>query len=146
MIWHPAAPFGNCWQYALASILDVPADDLPDQITAELHGRLEAYDAALRVYLGRHHGLAVRSIPLRSIAELHARAAELADPYLLFGPTVRTPISSVHHAVVGQGARVLFDPHPSRAGLAGVVRADVLVSGSRAIPGRCACPTCGGRI
>lgn len=150
--WHPRAPFGNCWQYALASILDTPADELPDQIAVELRARQTpddphgsaAFDAAVRTYLARHHGCAVRSIPLGGVADLRARADRLERPYLLFGPTPRTAISDVSHVVVGKGAGVIWDPHPSRAGLVGVTRADVIVPGSWLGPGRCWCPRCGG--
>jgi hypothetical protein len=92
----PQGRIGNCLQAAVASLLDLPLDDVPH--FAE-HGdwleRLVAW-AADRNWLVRH-----------------ARP-DVAVPFgIACGPSPR----GVQHAVVMRAGTVPWDPHPSREGL-----------------------------
>lgn len=109
---------GNCWQTALACILEVEPDLLPDQVALEKAKK--DYRNALNAYLEHHHNLVYAELEDYQFAGIMPR-----EPgwHLLGGPTVRTePIRSVHHVVVGRYGEMVWDPHPSRAGLVSVKR------------------------
>jgi hypothetical protein len=139
---------GNCWQTAVACLLEVPASDLPDQVAVESAG--DRYWNVLAAYLERHHGLMYTEVPEYQFSALCPVAH-----HVLIGPTVRTTEAwPVHHVVVGFQGEVVWDPHPTRAGLLHVEKWGVLTpltdvlreqrarmrsSGNLAC---CACPTC----
>jgi hypothetical protein len=45
--------------------------------------------------------------------------------HLMVGTTVWTPVNGRHHAVVARFGEMVWDPHPSRAGLVDCSRAGV---------------------
>lgn len=104
---------GNCWQTAVACILDVEPDALPDQVEIEVAGR--SYHNAINAYLAKHHDLIyapLADFEWGAIATIHPPGY-----HLMIGPTERTGTSGSHHVVVGRDGVALWDPHPSRAGL-----------------------------
>lgn len=109
-------PGGNCWQTALACILDVDPAELPDQHAIEM--AKGSVGNALRAYLFRHHGLGYDE---QTHAHLFPQLKPSTDaPHLLIGPTVRTHETGALHVVVGVRGCMVWDPHPSRAGLVAV--------------------------
>lgn len=107
---------GNCWAACIASILEVPLDDLPDEATYWKPGQHQAksyipYEKAMFAWL-RERGLLLVEIKL---PDVFFRGGEWDVYCILAGPSPRNP--EVTHAVVGQGTRIVHDPHPSRAGL-----------------------------
>jgi hypothetical protein len=108
---------GNCWQTAVACVLGVSADELPDQVEIEREDR--SYWNLLNAYLKKHHG----SI-YSELYDWQFSAIEIRDPglHIMVGPTVRTPDKGTFHAIVGRRGEPFWDPHPSRAGLTKVDR------------------------
>lgn len=104
---------GNCWQTAIACILDVAPDALPDQVTIEAVRK--SYHNALNAYLGKHHGLVYA--PLADFEWGAIATLRLPGYHIVVGPTERTTTSGSHHVVVAQNGIPIWDPHPSRAGL-----------------------------
>lgn len=103
---------GNCWQTAVACVLEADPASMPDQVALEKAG--SSYLNALNAWLERHHGL--------MYSELHDYqfgALSVRDPgwHFLVGPSVRTPEKGRHHVVVARYGAMAWDPHPSRAGL-----------------------------
>lgn len=93
---------GNCLQAAVATILELPLDDVPH--FAELD---KSWSEALAEF-----------------AHLHGYAIEWTDGYwpapklgLAFGTTVRS--ADITHAIAVVD-HMFWDPHPSRAGLVSV--------------------------
>lgn len=143
---------GNCWQTAVACILDLDPAELPDQVAIE--AAKKSYSNALNAFLERHHGLMYSEVYDYQIGALAVR-----DPgwHMLVGPTVRTASNGGrNHVVVARHGVMVWDPHPSRAGLIEVERWGILAS----LPARilqfrderraqgdtemtCACPKCG---
>lgn len=110
---------GNCWQTALACILNVQPELLPPQEELEAlpNDALEGYGSYQNIingYLGKHHNLSYTTIhgyQTPAIRALHNYW------HVITGPTVRTTDSGRYHAVVGCNGMPVWDPHPSRAGL-----------------------------
>lgn len=126
---------GNCWQTCIACLLDIDPEDLPAQVdydikTVNEDGFTEygpSYSSVLQPYLRVHHNLAY--------VELHTPpetlfAIEVREPglHMMTGRTIRTATNGVRHVVVGRYGTLLWDPHPSRAGLTDDIHWAFLVS------------------
>lgn len=109
---------GNCYCAAIASILEVPLESLPDIVAEEMHGRdWHTYVAA---YLFKHHGLMALELDGRLVPYVSPRGF-----HIISGTSPRNP--EWGHAVVGLFGELLHDPHPSRAGVAKVTDYTFLV-------------------
>jgi len=117
---------GNCWQTALAILLDLEAEVLPPQAEIEIAMKTEggrygghfSYLNAIQCYLQKHHGLVYIELPVWQLDQL-----VINGTHLIVGPTVRTAAAierrapTFNHCVVGIGGTMVWDVHPSRAGL-----------------------------
>lgn len=99
---------GDCWKTCIASLLELPMDDVPHFVE---YGDMwwDVTQAFIKAIVGNDKELAwwedVQLIP--------------AGQEFLIG-TGDSPRGDYQHAViVDRAARVVHDPHPSRAGLAG---------------------------
>jgi len=122
--------FGSCWQTAVACVLDLPAEALPDQhvieMTATLRKRAQdakqpnppayyaghfSYMNALNAYLAKHHDL----LYIQEYAWRFS-ALQFREPgwHLAIGPTAR---NAFLHCVVARHGEQVWDTNPSRAGL-----------------------------
>jgi len=148
-------PRGNCWQTAVACLLEVPIEALPSQYDAYVQvedpdGKPRwdlRYNNALQAYLKKHHGLAYVELhyPDESYQQLR-----IFGWHLMTGATVRSEAQGGdRHVVVGHDGQIVWDPHPSRAGLLlGDVRWAVLCRFPKAwargfLHEPCICPCCG---
>lgn len=146
------APMGNCWQTAVACLLEVDPRELPDQTVHDcklVDGAWigMSYNNALQGYLRKHHGLAY--VDLGGIPEEGLAMLQLRDPgwHLISGRTNRSEQwAGLHHIVVGRYGQIAWDPHPSRAGLTGDFRWSLIVPLPKAwaegLPLPCVCPAC----
>ena len=124
---------GNCWQTAVACVLDVDADELPPQVQSDARF---SYLNDLNCYLDTHHnGLTYVEVHQPAIHALGGPAL-----HVMSGPTVRTPTSGVNHVVVARHGEMLWDPHPSRAGLTAIERWGLRAAGHESV--NCRCPRC----
>lgn len=117
-------PRGNCWQTAVACILEVDPIELPSQFDAYTQNDPESgsaslwslsYNNVLQAYLRKHHGLAYVEFhwPPEAYHQL-----EITGYHIMTGTTVRSAdYGGIRHVVVGLDGKVAWDPHPSRAGL-----------------------------
>lgn len=120
---------GNCWQTAIACVLEVDPAELPCQVSIEVGKR--SYNNALLWYLEKHHGLMYSELQ-----DYQFPALDVRQPgwHVALGPTVRTAVHGKHHAVVAHRGTPVWDPHPTRAGLLEVQRWGILAP----LPGRIA--------
>lgn len=102
---------GNCWQTCIGHILGVDPAELPDQTLADCNS---SYLNRLNAYLERHHADLVYVEARRPVIDVVRPPEGL---HVLVGPTVRTALSGDNHVVVAQAGEMIFDPHPSDAGL-----------------------------
>ena len=116
--------YGNCLQAAVASALGLELDAVPH------FGAFAWWEPATRLWL-RGRGLDWRQAD--GIPQSRS---------IVIGPTVR---GTGHHAVVGEGGEVAWDPHPSRTGLVKVDRAYALEQWPAGEPSACVCCGGGGR-
>lgn len=100
---------GDCMRACLASVLDLPIIAVPNfaQLDAEGAGNFWIMLADFCRAQGHAFVLMEGKFVWSHDALFH----------VISGPSPR--IKGGHHAVVGQNGQVFFDPHPSRAGLAG---------------------------
>lgn len=127
------APFGNCWQTAVACILEVEPEVMPPQSEIESwpHPVLDgwgSYSNCLNGYLRVHHRLAYSTIYAYQFVMVRPIRAE----HVLCGPTVRTErlraegVRNANHCVAGVNGVMVWDPHPTHAGLTDVTDWGVL--------------------
>lgn len=124
---------GNCWQTCVACIINIDPEELPSQVRYDVRERTYSgwgsYLNVLNGYLAKHHGLMYAEI-----YEYQIGAVMVRDPgwHMLIGPTVRTEAHRaanahhINHMVVARYGELIWDPHPSRAGLTEVERWGVL--------------------
>lgn len=133
---------GNCWQTAIACILEIEPNLIPCQVSIEtMEYDVDVYDAdgkptgekkkkvgrsylnALNSYLEKHHNLMYFELSDYQITTL-----SIKEPgwHLAMGPTERTPVNNRHHAVVARYGEQVWDPHPSRAFLTTIERWGIL--------------------
>lgn len=110
--------YGNCLQSAVASALGLELDAVPH------FGAFEWWDAAARLWLRG------RFLDWRTVPEIPQGRS------IVVGSTVR---ATGDHAVVGDGGKVAWDPHPSRAGLTEVKYAYAFEAWPGDGPSKCVC-------
>lgn len=147
-------PDGNCWQTAVACILDLDPEVMPPQsnydkreLGADGEWRRVGpnYNNVLQSYLKKHHGLAY--VELHTPEEALARL-RIVGYHLITGDTVRSEAyGGVRHVVVGKDGEMVWDPHPSRAGLTTEIHWALLVPhpkswGRMVDMDECVCPAC----
>jgi hypothetical protein len=92
--------YGNCLQAAVATLLDRPLDSVP-------HFSLFLWwNMGLELW-ARGEGLIVRTEQIDAVPERRC---------IVGGKSPR----GVSHVCIGEGGRIVWDPHPSRAGLTSV--------------------------
>ena len=103
---------GDCQRAVIASLLEKPIADVPHflQIAADP----DDYWTLLQKFC-LSHGYAYLTVPARSGALFLGDVTGIYHE--ISGPSPRG--NGVFHAVVGLDGQIVFDPHPSRAGLAG---------------------------
>lgn len=105
-------PGGNCFSACVATILEIPLQEVPYFMSDDLAGR--EWIAKLGAWL-RPRGL----YPMILSAN-----AKVPGIHIVHGGS---PRGEGTHAVVGVGDTVVFDPHPSRAGIRNVTEKTILV-------------------
>lgn len=113
----PREEQGDCWRACIASILDLPAREVPN--FAHLHAKWEDMVAAARQWLAPR-GLAIFETYCSAGWEteklLHwFSAGNPGAPFILCGQSARDP--NENHAVVALGGAIVHDP--SGSGIAG---------------------------
>lgn len=95
-------PGGNCLQTAIECVLESPQGALPPQ-----EHPVSRYFGPLNQYLAAH-GLVYLEVEPFAVSGWH----------VLLGNSSR----GIRHAAVGYNGWLIWDPHPSRAGLSDVIR------------------------
>lgn len=104
---------GDCQRAVIASLLDLPRAEVPHFLQLA-DGDPSTYWELLQAFCLKH-GYAYMTQPARCGALFFGYEGDIFHE--ISGPSPRG--AGVMHAVVGNNGNVVFDPHPSRAGLAG---------------------------
>lgn len=148
---------GNCWQTGIACLLEVPIESLPTQEHYDWYVEREDgnrtygpdYSTALGSYLRKHHGLAYIEIDPSLWPVIQLKEPGL---HTISGTTIRSATNGGRrHLVIGRHGEMVWDPHPSRAGLIGDFRWWILApfpkhweeTWDRHSNRPCECPQCG---
>lgn len=145
---------GNCVQTCIACILEVDPNALPDQTKYDRYedylGGMRVYPhprryytQALDAYLAKHHALSLVRIGLD--ASIASKVLQVREPgwHLISGNTVRTAATRNRHVVVARYGKIVWDPHPSRAGLLPEGRIWVVLAPCAELSAcSCECPAC----
>jgi hypothetical protein len=105
--------YGDCQRAVVASLLDLPITAVP-HFLREAAGEPVAYWERLQAFV-RSHGFVYLNVPVRAGQAFYGDDGDVFHE--ISGPSPRG--NGVGHAVVGCNGQIVFDPHPSRAGLAG---------------------------
>lgn len=105
--------YGDCQRAVIASLLDLPITAVP-HFLQEAAGEPVAYWEKLQTFV-RSHGFVYLNVPARAGLAFYGDEGDVFHE--ISGPSPRG--NGVGHAVVGCNGQIVFDPHPSRAGLAG---------------------------
>lgn len=110
------APDGNCFQACIASVLELPLDDVPHFCKGDNpHWMRDTLDFLRPV------GLSLLTVHLPEGLD----AEDLPDAWcVLSGPGPR----GHRHSVVGRGGMMVHDPHPDGTGLLAVEEYDLFVA------------------
>jgi hypothetical protein len=105
--------FGDCLRAVIATLLDMPISAVP-HFNAIAKQDPTIFWESLQAFCASQ-GYAYLTVPARCG---HAFFGADDGPYHeISGPSPRG--NGVTHAVVGRDGQIVFDPHPSRAGLVG---------------------------
>jgi hypothetical protein len=118
----PQAPPGNCWAAALASILEVPLDRVPDELefwsaAGDNRAAWEKYQCRMHEWLLAEHAVVLVEVKTASLTYSGPLWCWGTMYSVIVGPSPRD--ARVCHAAVGLAGKIVHDPYPSRAGLAG---------------------------
>jgi hypothetical protein len=98
-------PSGNCFQACMASLLELPLEEVPDFMAADpWWPAMEAWLAPRGLY------------PVGLLCE----GQDSRDGWVPRGLHIlggRSPRGDFDHVVIAHGREIVWDPHPSRAGL-----------------------------
>jgi len=124
-----AGTVGDCWRAGIASVVGVPLAGVPHFVRdyPDPEGATEAaWFAETCRWLTAHHGVTALFYDNPEQVRAERRLEESAFPHILIDG--RSP-RDVAHVCVGDAitGEILHDPHPTRAGLATVTGAFVLV-------------------
>jgi hypothetical protein len=108
-------PCGNCLQAALATILGLPLDEVPHFLE---NGPAAGWWDRMNAWLIARFGVALLGLTSEGGWEVPPVL------HLMQGRTIRDS----EHVVVGFAGRMVWDPHPSRAGLVDVKHHEMFVS------------------
>lgn len=148
---------GNCWQTCVAMLLDVDPETLPSQAECDLSETNEdgtrgglvrdspVYGTRLGVFLRKHFSLAYHELHMPAEAYSPLRVAS-GTLHMLTGRTVRSAgMRGMRHVVVARDGEMIWDPHPSRAGLLDEIHWAFLIPFPKSwdqFPSACVCPAC----
>lgn len=121
---------GDCWRCCISAITKIPAVEIPhfvkDSVEGEDHGC--SVNATTQKWLNSK-GFMLISARQFNFPRFHSDNISFA--VIACGPSVRSKAKGQHHAVVMENAgysdNVLYDPHPSEAGLLAVTEQYMVV-------------------
>jgi hypothetical protein len=111
---------GNCMAACVASVLEIPLEEIPDI-------RGDRQYAVLAVWLASR-GLGMLSLGFDKPLPTDCKGAwPWGTGFTIMGG--KSPRGDFEHAVIGHHGRMVHDPHPSRAGIENITSIDFITIG-----------------
>lgn len=108
---------GDCWRCCVAALLGLPADQVPHFVAGESLN----HEAETQRWLKARGYIMISAEPRFQIYAYYDDGIDV--PIMACGPTPRSKKMGQHHAVLmDKHDKVLYDPHPSEAGLTFIAR------------------------
>lgn len=115
---------GDCWRCCIAAVLGLPAENVPHFLLGEDGKHNNNCDADTQKWLNERGLLMFYASAVGGRTAIwFPRWSESKfplPPIISCGPTDRSQGMGKHHAVVMVGNEVVYDPHPSEAGLTAI--------------------------
>lgn len=115
---------GDCWRCCIAAVLGLPAEDVPHFLQGDDGEYNPCCDADTQRWLnGRGYVLTYAYSQGRTQRALGFPCYSKECPSVALiaaGPTPRSRGLGKHHAVVMLDGQIVYDPHPSEAGLTAI--------------------------
>jgi hypothetical protein len=107
--------YGDCQRAVVASLLELPISDVP-HFLHEAEGDSLRFWTHLQQFLAKH-GCIFMEMALFDVEEYSWLYGTPAIYHEIYGPSPRG--GDLWHTTVGCNGKIVHDPHPSKAGLAG---------------------------
>jgi len=115
---------GDCWRCCIAAILNLPADQVPHFVLDDKENNGCSVEWRTQEWLYAR-GYTLLEAPRISIR--YSRDVNPEYPKISCGPSPRSTKIGQHHAVVSISDNIVYDPHPSGAGLTAVTNEFMIV-------------------
>lgn len=116
---------GDCWRCCIAAVLGLPAEEVPHFLRNEDGTLNHSIDADTQSWLNERGYVMLFANALGMSMGLHfprwGKKPFDLPALITCGPTERSRGLGKHHAVVTIGDGIVYDPHPSEAGLTAIV-------------------------
>lgn len=106
---------GDCWRCCVAAIIGLPAEQVPHFLEQEIKDPSRAMDADTQEWLNARGFQMVEAREFRF--HRWASSRYQLPAIIAAGPSPRSKKMGDHHAVIMRAEKLLYDPHPSEAGL-----------------------------
>jgi hypothetical protein len=107
---------GNCWSCCVGAILGIPIEEVPHFMELSLKSENPSMHTLTQRWLNER-GFWLVQTKSKPYAMQNWGDNILCPPMIVSGPTVRSKRPEEQHAVVMLNGMLLYDPHPSEAGL-----------------------------
>ena len=118
---------GDCWRCCIAAVIGLPADQVP-HFLKESRAKGSSMDPETQLWLNARGLILVHSKEFH-FPRWYGNNIPL-PPVIACGPTERSRGMAKHHAVVMIADKMVYDPHPSDAGLTAVTDCYMVISAS----------------
>ncbi len=116
---------GDCWRCCIAAVLEIPAEEVPHFLLGTDGKVNHNVDADTQRWLNdRGYVMGYANCLGGGRDAIHfprwSSDALCLPPLISCGPTERSKGLGKHHAVVTLKGKIVYDPHPSEAGLTAI--------------------------
>ena len=109
---------GDCWRCCIAAIIGMPAEEVPHFLQNEKDDPSCSMDADTQEWLNQRGWQITEATQFRF--HRWGKSKFRVPPIIVCGPTCRSTEMGQHHAVIMSDGKLLYDPHPSEAGLTAI--------------------------
>lgn len=106
---------GDCWRCCIAALIGVPAASVPHFLEDQMNDQSRSMDPDTQEWLNERGWYIVEADQFRFHRWMSSKYGVPA--VIACGPSPRSQKMGDHHALIMIGNKVVYDPHPSEAGL-----------------------------